>query len=175
MTQILAAWWAVVGVLCSVWSPNTFLIYLWALNPRTHALFAFASHSFFSVSPFSSGEVLTLWPTNAPASPELRLTKGSLLSHSFLLRRKGGKVDTPGREGVETAIRPRHSCNFSLWMWVVMEKIKTLFFPVPADRPVWGHPGECCLHLETFHKFLLTLIPLPKSKPYSSSTPVFMP
>lgn len=83
---------------------------------------------FFSVNPFSSGGSWYFrWPINAPASPEPRLTKAPLLSHSFLLRRKGERVDTPGREGVETAIRQWHSYNFSLWMWVVMEKMKSCF------------------------------------------------
>lgn len=76
------------------------------------------------------------WPINTPASPELRLTKVSLLFHSFLLRRKGERVDIPGMEKVETAIRPSLSYNFSLQMWFVTEKIKTQFSPGPANRPV---------------------------------------
>lgn len=34
-------------------------------------------------------------------------------------------------------IIPRHSYDFSLQMWVVVEKIKKLSFPSPADRLVW--------------------------------------
>lgn len=60
-------------------------------------------------------------------------------------------------------------------MWVIVEKIKMLFFPSPADGPIMGHTGECSLHTESFHRFLQTLIPLPQSKSCFGSTPMFMP
>lgn len=39
----LAAYWAFFGLLCLVWSPDTFLIYVWALKSHTPAWFWFYS------------------------------------------------------------------------------------------------------------------------------------
>lgn len=133
-------------------------------------LFCLCSHFFFHLPFLLQGGPNTLVSPPVPQpSPKLRQTKASLLHIHFCPEgRKRGQ--TPQRCGVETASIPGHSCDFSLQMWTVVERTKK-HFPKPCRQDGLG--SHSSLHLEMSQRFLLTLTPLPKSKPYFVLTLLF--
>lgn len=138
-------------------------------QPLCFCLFGFffclCSHFFFHL-PFllQGGPNNLVSPPVPQPSPKLRQTKASLLPiHLSPEGRKRGQ--TPRRGRVETASILGHSCDFRLQMWTVLERIKKHFL-----KPMGSY---CSLHLELSQTFLLTLISLPKSKPYFVLTLLF--
>ena len=135
------------------------------------SLFILPLLTFFFHLPFllQGGPNTLVSPPVPQPSPKLRQTKASLLHIHFCPEgRKRGQ--TPQRCGVETASIPGHSCDFSLQMWTVVERTKK-HFPKPCRQDGLG--SHSSLHLEMSQRFLLTLTPLPKSKPYFVLTLLF--